>query len=409
MSKPIEQRDYAEIRATLTHKPTELMREAGDHDMNLSQFLNASCPAVLLDERRSITNKLTEDLGFVVRGSSFVKASTYEDFAKTPAGRALAYDYLYRNYFRTPDRSSTIMFPTSNTETLFPDGVSVPRFEDELPARFDPNTLIAITTPVEGSTYKVFRWKGEEDDVKRERVMPGSKLPKMQLTEQEAPVNLYKWGIAAELTYEAIRRLALDKVGAMLMLEMNVERRRQLSQYITVLKDGDERDGQTASDGTVLNTKAVSVTRASVDSAASPGEITLKGLMNYFAGWPQGYACNYIMCRASRAVDIALLTTGSTNIPISFLTNVSAPGIPGFLIPGIGGTVTVLIADDDDVGANEIVGVDSGAALERLDETGSSIREQAIDIENQTQLMTFSDNYGLAKLITATTRVLNLT
>ena len=48
------------------------------------------------------------------------------------------------------------------------------------------------------------------------------------------------------------------------------------------------------------------------------------------------------------------------------------------------------------------------AALEKLEESGSSIREQAIDIEKQTQIMTFSDNYGLAKIVTGVTRTLDL-
>ena len=238
--------------------------------------------------------------------------------------------------------------------------------------------------------------------------MPGGLLPVMKLGESEAPINLYKWGIAAELTYEAVRRMALDKVGAMIQLEMDVENARQLSQYINVLLNGDERDGKTDSSGTTLDTKAVSVTRASVDSNASAGEITFKGLLNFLAGWPQGYTSNYLICRSTRAVEIALLTTGSNNVPISFLNNVSAPGIPGFSIPGIGGPVTVLIADDDDIDNNTILGIDSRSSLEKVVETGGEIREQSRQIEQQTELMTFSDTYGLAKLITGATRSLNL-
>ena len=358
----IETRSYDDFKSEFIADPIRAMKQAANHEMNLSQYANAVAPSVLLEERRSVTNKLIEDLGFVVKESSVAKATPYERFAETTHGRAIAYDYLYRNFYKGHQRVNP-MLPNSNTDqTLYPDGVSVPRFDPEIQPRFDPDTLVAMTTPVNGSTYKVFRWKGNQSDLERERVLPASKLPTMALNEQEAPVNIYKYGIAAEVSYEAIRRLALDKVGAMLQLEMNADRVRQLKQYIGVLKDGDERNGQKASDGTTLNTVAVGVTRQQVDAGSSAGEITLKGLMNWFAGWPQGYACNYVICRATRAVDIALLTNGNQNTPLAFLTGVSAPGIPGFSIPGIGGQVTVLIANDDDIGANELLGIDSNCS-----------------------------------------------
>ena len=404
----IERRDFESVKASLQSNPTQLMKEAAAEEMNLSQYLNTLCPDILLEEKRNISNKLMEESGFVARGTDYVKATPYEEFCQTEHGRALAYDYLYRNVFINDGRRDVPMLPISNTDALYPDATSVPRTENDLRPRFNPNTLVGLQTNITGSTYKVFRWKPTEDDLKRERVMPASKLPTMTLDESEAPINLYKWGIAAELTYEAIRRQALDKIGTMLNLEMNVENRRQLSQFVKVLKDGDERNGKVDSKGDTLNTAAVTVNRTTVDSAASPKEVTLKGLMNFFAGWPQGYACDYILCRSARAVDIALLTTGNSDIPISFLTNVSAPGIPGFLIPGIGGTVTVLVADDDDVGEDELIGLDSTASLEKVNESGADIREQATQIDNQTQLMTFSDTYGLAKIITDATRVLNL-
>ena len=404
MAKRVEIRDYESIRNSLKTNPLGLMQEAADHEMNLSQLMNAACPTVLLEEERSIGNKLMQELGFIVRGSSFAKASTYEEFAQTDYGRALAYDYLYRNHFVR----DVPMLPVSTTDALYPDATSVPRTETSLAPRFDPNTLIGLQTNISGSTYKVFRWKPVEDDLKRERVGAGADLPVMQLSEQDAPINLYKWGIAAELTYEAIRRQELDKIGTMLALEMDVENARQLSQFVTVLKDGDERDGKEASDGTTLNTKGVSVTRASVDSGSSPAELTLRGLMGFQATWPQGRVCTHMICRASRAIDIALLTSGTSNVPLAFLTQAAAPGIPSFSIPGLGGNVTVLIADDDDVGADEIVGIDSNASLEKVNEAGADIREQARQIKNQTELMTFSDTYGLAKIIIEATRVLNL-
>lgn len=408
MATKIEQRDYESIKASLKSNAAGLMKEAADNEMNLSQYLNSSCPSILLEEKRSIGNKLMQDFGFVPVGADFVKASTYEEFAQTEYGRALAYDYLYRRHFINDGRRDVPMLPSSNTDSLYPDSVSRPRTENDLRPRFDPNQLVGLQTPISGSTYKVFRWNPTEDDLKRERVNPGTKLPTMQLAEQEAPINLYKWGIAAELTYEAIRRQSLDKTGAMLGLELNVERARQLSQFAKVLKDGDERNGKTASDGSTLTTSAPVILRSAVDSAASAKEITLKGLMNFFAGWPQGYACNYLICRAARAVDIALLTNGSQNTPLAFLTGVSAPGIPGFTIPGIGGNVTVLIANSDDVGEDELIGIDSTASLEKVNETGSDIREQSRQIDQQTELMTFSDTYGLAKIIVAAARVLNL-
>ena len=406
MSVDIEIRDYDSIKAAVEREPGALMLQAAANDMNFSQFLNRSCPDILLNEKRNIANKLMEDFGYVARGTDYVAPTTADEFFQTLHGRTLAYDYLYRNHFSGMGVREVPMLPVSSTDSLYPEAVSMPAMENPPQPRFDPNVLVGLQSNAASSTYKVFRWKPTESDVRRERVMPGSKFATMQLAEQDAPINLHKWGVAAELTYEAIRRQSLDKVGALINLEMMVESKRQLSEFVKVLRDGDERDGKEASDGTTLNTKAVTVNRSVIDSGSNAKEITLKGLMLFLGGWPTGYTCNYLVARLARAVDIALLTNGSQNTPISFLTE--GGNIPGFTIPGLGGNVTVLIADDDDIGEDEILGIASAAALEKVNEIGSDIREQAQQIDNQTTLMTFSDTYGLAKLILNTTRVYNL-
>ena len=408
MAEKVEQKDYESIKNAVRNEPLSLMKEAGSKEMNFSQLLNASCPTVLIEEKRSVGNKLMEDFGFIPRDSSILKATSAEEFFQTQYGRVLAYDYLYRNHIANyGKRDDALLLPYSNTDTLYPEAQGTPMTEDPPLPRFDPNSLVGIQSNAASGSYNIFRWNPTEDDLKRERVLPGTNIPIMQLTEQEAPITLKKWGIGAELTYESIRRSTLDKIGVMINLQMDVERKRQLSEFIKVLKDGDERDGKKASDGTDLDTKAVAVTRANVDSNAAAGTLTLRGLMAFMAGWPEGRRCTHIICRLQRAIDIALLSLGNNNILASQIA--SQPGIPGFSIPGLGGNVVVLIADDADIGADEFLGIDSTASLEKVNEVGADIREQAEQIQNQTRIMTFTDTYGLAKVIIKATRLLTIT
>ena len=407
MADKIEVRDYDSFKTELERNPAGLLEQAAAREMNFSQFGNRACPSVLIEEKRNISNKLMEDFGYLPRGNSFLKATTADEFFDTAHGRTLAYDYLYRNHVANYGKRDVPYLPVSNTETLFPEAQGTPRTETSLEPRFDPNALIAVQSNAASSSYNIFRWVPTEADLQRERVLPGTDLPIMQLAEQEAPITLKKWGIGAELTYEAVRRESLDKIGTMINLEMDVERSRQLSEFIKVTKDGDERNGKQASDGTTLNTAAVSVTRAAIDASSSAKTITLRGLMMFFGGWPKGRRCTHVVCRLARAVDIALLTLGNNNTLVGQIANME--GIPGFVIPGIGGRVTVLIADDDDVGEDELIGLDASSSLEKINETGAAIRQQAEQIKNQTRLMTFSDTYGLAKVIVDSTRVYDLT
>ena len=408
MAEKVEQRDYESIKNAVRNEPLSLMKEASGREMNFSQLLNASCPAVLIEEKRSVGNKLMEDFGFIPRDSSILKATEAEEFFQTDYGKVLAYDYIYRNHIANyGKRDDALLLPYSNTDTLYPEAQGQVLTEDTILPKFDPNTLVGIQSSASSGSYNIFRWKPTEDDLKRERVLPGTNIPVMQLTEQEAPITLKKWGIGAELTYEAIRRSTLDKIGVMINLEMDVERKRQLSEFIKVLKDGDERDGKQASDGATLNTKAVAVSRTDVDSNAAAGTLTLRGLMAFMAGWPDGRRCSHIICRLQRAIDIALLSLGNNNILASQIAG--QPGIPGFSIPGLGGNVVILIADDADVGADEFLGIDASSSLEKVNETGAAIRQQAEQIQNQTRIMTFTDTYGLAKVIIKSTRLLTIT
>ena len=172
MAKSIERVEYKQIKDEFEADPTALMKKAGDENLNLSQYMNTACPDVLLQEKRSIGNKLMEDYGYVVKEASFVRATPYSEFCDTNHGRALAYDYIYRKYFVNDGRRDVPLLPSSNTTTLYDGGNTSPQFEDSYGSRFDPNTLVALQTPASGTSVKVFRWKPTSaNDVKRERVL----------------------------------------------------------------------------------------------------------------------------------------------------------------------------------------------------------------------------------------------
>lgn len=402
-----EVRDYDAVLEQFRTNPLGVMNDASSRGMNVAQHLNNISPQTLIEQKRNITNRLMEDLGFTPKDSSFTKATTYEEFAQTEAGRAIAYDYLYRNHI--VQAREVPKLPSSYVEAVYPPTEGPMVQETNLAPRFNPATLVGLESTATSSVYKPIRFEPKEEDLKRERVAPGTNLPTMQAQESDSAVNLYKWGIAAELTYESIRRQSLDVIGAMLRAENDVEGKRVLSEMIDKLINGDDRDGQTNSAGVTLNTKAKAETRSGLNGGNTAGELNLKGIMTLLSRFtPHNLTCNYFITRASVAIDLALTTLGSSDIPLAFLTQVSAPGIPGFSIPGIGGRVTVLIASDDDIAANQIVAIDSTRALERITEVGSEIREQARDIRNQTEVMTFSNNYGFAKWYLEATRNVNL-
>jgi len=398
----VERKDYADISKLLKTDPVEVLRSAGKVGMNLTQFCNAVAPDVLLKERWSVTDKLRMELGLSTQNSAFTKAANIDDFlAKGPVGEALLYDVLHRAYHGGRIRSDLISgYETPEDSTIYPAVHGTPRVDKSTDAFLDVNQLLSIEHDIRGTAYKPFRWSYDEDALKRKRTNPGTDLPKATLDYTEDNINLYKWGIGYQVTYEALRNVStqINKLAQLMELEGQTERLRQLTQLIDVLVTGD---------GTP-NSAAGSVKANSFSTSLSAGEIDAKAWLGFVDSFLP-YGITHAIMRADVRRTLFLSTTGSEEVHLVQLLNINAIGVPSLTDLNPNGGISVGAVRNDDLVANTIIGLNASRAVEKVNSAGAAIDEQATNILNQTQLFTMSDTYAYAKMDKFATKLMTLT
>ncbi len=105
------------------------------------------------------------------------------------------------------------------------------------------------------------------------------------------------------------------------------------------------------------------------------------------------------------ALDLALLDTGSANIP---LVRTNLGGLGTALTPINAFSDGVRYGWTDQAPALKIVAYDRRFALEYLIETGSEISEMERFITNQTQIMTMTEVNGFATLDANAVKILDV-
>ena len=406
----VERKNYEEISKQLRSDPVAVLKAAGSSRMSLSQYVNSVAPEVFLEQKRSVLDRMVEEIGLFTRSSEISKSSTMDDFLERgPLGEALLYDILFRAYNgsrRTARDGTRVGSLISGHESyfdsdLYPATVSMPRPDKIVQSWIDIDELVAVDHEIRGSAYKPFRWKYDEASLQRRRTNPGTALPKRTLEHKEENVNLYKWGGAYELTYEALREhdTSIDKLSSLMELEGETEKIRMVGELLDILEDGDGTTGSAAA-----STKA-----SEYDSAISAsGIITVESYLGFIDSFIP-YGLTHMIMRSDIRRKLILLTTGSDNVHLAQLIHINAIGVPG--MTDMNGSMPVRFGAvrDEDLDANKIIGLNSMRAVEKVRSAGSSVQEQATNIMNQTETVTLSDTYNWAKLDFEATKILTLT
>ncbi|MCI0489381.1 MAG: hypothetical protein L0229_22540 [Blastocatellia bacterium] len=243
--------------------------------------------------------------------------------------------------------------------------------------------LIAETTPIVGGEYRSYYITNDAAQQRKVRVGESAPLPKAKLNAAEHTVPIYKFGRSLEASYEAIRRMRIDRLGRHLQKMAVQTEIDQVAAALDVIVNG---DGNTGTAAAVHNL-------TTLDTGASAGTLTLKGWLAFKFKFANPYMVTTTLMQEVVALQLALLNSGSANIPLMFLNlggmvqslrniNRTSDGV------GYGWTT--------DAPALKIVGFDNRFELERVVEVGSEIAEVMRWINRQTEELTMSMNEGYA-------------
>ncbi len=401
MSIEISSMSPGDIAKRLNEKPVDLVRDAAKEGMTLSAYLERLNPSEKGDPIDAYGRQLRE-ANIVTRSNPEAGywASEAKVFFDTPAGRALYPEFFARQWRK-------VSFGGQRAVFLSDDGIAgswqrpyveaqSPRWNQMIAPAIPLSEVIAMTSPISGQDYRAIYLTYDAVNLRKFRIGESAEIPIATLDDAERTIRLKKYGRGLRASYEQLRRMRVDKLAyyiQMMAVQSEVDK---VSAAIDVLVNG---DGNAATVPVTLDLNG------DLDSASTPGTMTLKGWIAYKMKFVQPYVLTTALVQEAVALQLALLNTGSANVPLS------AANLGGL---GTGLTPINQFADGvrygwtADAPSLKIVGFDRRMALEHVTEIGGDISEMERFITNQTQVMTMTEVNGFAVLDPNAVKILDV-
>jgi hypothetical protein len=249
--------------------------------------------------------------------------------------------------------------------------------------------ILAITTPVNGSDYRSIYLNDTAEQRRMKRVVESADIPKTTITTSEKSIPVKKYALGLGMTYEAMRRLAIDKFELFLR---RVQQENMLSKatdacYTLVNGDGNSNP-------------ATNYNQSTLDTGTT---MTYKAFLA-FAMRFYPYQLNTLIGNETSLVNFLTLARPSVD-PfqiLSVLQNQQTVNQRVELRQGIFTNVNLILLPDMTDGV--MLGLDRDYALEQVNEIGSNIVDIDKYARNQTQEMFMSENMAWAKVFNEAAR-----
>ena len=399
--KNLKRMSYADFQTDFRKDVVKLMVEASDLGMNLFQYGNMIAPDTIVDQKRSIGARLSQDEGLYSQDSELSAASTVSEYLESPERTAILFHILTGKWERNSigDRN-TIQLPTSSPLHEPPNvttGGAPPPVQ--IGTNLNPGELISNTHSVNTNTYSPFQWVYDEDDMKRTKVKPGETIPASTLGESSGNVPMAKWGNRFVLPYEMLtggQGLRVNKLSAMVGLDAAAESSRQYEELVQTLIDG---DGVTAA----------TTVESHTDYGGSGTDFAFVAFLNWLdEAMNTPFQISHVLMpkEGMRSLRTAISTlTG--NLAFDQLNEVGLAPNRITNMDQIGNVRYGRVPDNVLAATTHMVGVDARYALEKVNRAGMTIRQQAEQIANQTREVVVSDTYLLARLAAEAVKIIN--
>jgi hypothetical protein len=330
-------------------------------------------------------------------------ASPASKFVETPATRALYTEFCARKWrevshgYIGPQQRATLLNSdgiVGSWERPFYDSTQIlpsQRIQPAIPL----SELVAMTTGINSDAYRSFYMTYDAEKLRKYRVGETAEIPIATIVGAEHTIRLFKYGRGIAISYEAMRRMRVDKLAFYIQWMAIQTEIDKVSAALAILIAGDGNS----------NTAATSYNMTTLDTAATAGTLTLKAWLAFKMKFVQPYVLTTALMQDVVALQVALLNTGTANIPLV----ASALGQLGAQVTPINQFAdSVRYGWTSDAPALKIVGFDKRFALERVTEIGSEISEMERVVTNQTQELVMSEVEGYALLDGNATRILDI-
>lgn len=382
------------------------MADAGiEETPTLSRVLEEISPSSK-DDNLDAFERLLVEAGICVRSDPAAGywASRGDSFDQNAGTRALFTEFFARNW-----RKVSHSLSDSNQRAALLSGdaaigswarpwaeAAVARPDRRIEPAIPLSELVALTTPVDNDSYRSWYMEYDGEQLRKFRVGESADIPLATIKGREHNVRLRKYGRGLRISYEDMRRTRVDKLAFYIQWTAVQSETDKVAAALDILINGDGN----------ANTAAQEIDITSLDNTASNDTLTLKAWLAYKMQFEQPYVLTTVLSKADIALQIAMLNTGSANIPLI------AANLGGL---GTGATPINRFSDDVRYGwissapTGKIVGFDNRFALERVTEIGAEISEMERYVTNQTQVLVMTEIEGYGIIDPNATKILDVT
>lgn len=381
---------------------------AGALGMITESYKNGSNLTMFLEEKSPSENKLEFDAFDRVMQLEDIQTISYPDrgywasegtkFLDTALGRTLYTEFFSRTWRRVAyAKSRATYLSTDGTPGSWQrpyDDAEQARWSTQIAPAIPLSELIATVTPVTSADYRSFYLTHDATKVRHFRIGESAEIPTYKLVDSENTIQLQKFGLGLEASYEQIRRMRVDKL-AMQIARVAVQN--EVDKVAAALDIAVNGDGNSNSPTTYDLT--------ALDGDAVAGTLTLKGWLAYKQKFVNPYFITGALMQDAVSLQLALLDTGSANVP---LAGANIGGMIQSLTPINQTSDGVRYGWTSDAPALQIVGFDRRWAMEELVEIGGQIAEMERFITRQTEFMSMTEVNGFAKIDETATLILDV-
>lgn len=250
------------------------------------------------------------------------------------------------------------------------------------------SAIVATETSIEDDAYRsIYVDETAIGTFDFKRVTEGAEIPTVDLRTSEQEIRLHKRGRAINWTYEAARNMRLDKFQLIIdKMAMDVEAGK-IAQAVGVLMAGDGNNNAP----TVIDLTAM-------DSTLTAGDPpSLRSILRYKKTFRGAFRLTTILGNIEDITDLEMIEIGLDSTPwVALGENVGIGRLSAINDQRTNNDIGYADLDAGIVPAGILLGFDARWALERVSQIGATISEADNFINNQTNLLTFTDTDGFA-------------
>lgn len=377
-------------------------QEAYNAGLTLERYLELVDPTEG-NSRLDAFGRQLREVGIITRSNPAAGwwASEASRFFDNPAGRALYPEWVARQWrsvmFATPQQRAILLSSDAvlgSFDKPYNDAAS-PAWNAQFEPAIPLTEVVAMTQPITGEDFRSLYMTYDAEALRLFRVGESAEIPIATLTSSSRAIRLRKYGRGLRASYEQLRRMRVDYLAWWIRWQALQAEVDKLVAALDTIISGDGN----------ANTAATVYNLTTLDSTATPGELTLAAWLKFRMQFSNPYALTTALGEIDEILQLILLNSGSANIPLAGL---NLAGVGNNLVPINRTADGIRYGWTDDAPNNQIVGIDRRFSLQQATEIGSEIRETERFITNQTEVMTMTENSAFATLDPSAAKILNL-